>query len=131
MRLFIVLILSFLVCGCSPENKKYAKIAVDKYREMYQAGNYSGIYDSTSNSLKKTISPTDFVEFLAKAKNQDLGDCERSNLKSIKNKFNLMQSNEIVLTYNTKYSRNFTEEIFVFEKDASSLELKGYKYTAL
>ncbi|KFC05456.1 type IV secretion protein [Trabulsiella guamensis ATCC 49490] len=78
---YVILILSLLLCGCSPINIEPAIQNANTFHELYQRGDYSNIYDLTSANLKKTTLKKDFIDFMVSAKEKDLGSFIKSNLR--------------------------------------------------
>ncbi|WP_235501687.1 type IV secretion protein Rhs [Trabulsiella odontotermitis] len=128
---YVILILSLLLCGCSPINIEPAIQNANTFHELYQRGDYSNIYVLTSANLKKTTLKKDFIDFMVSAKEKDLGSFIKSNLRFKKITHNLFSNNEISLVYYSKYSKRIVREIFIFEMENRKWKLKSYRYDSL
>ncbi|WHP32743.1 type IV secretion protein Rhs [Trabulsiella odontotermitis] len=128
---YVILVLSLLLCGCSPINIEPARQSVNTFHELYQRGDYSKVYDLTSSNLQKTTLEKDFIGFMVSAKENDLGSFIKSNLRQEKITRSLFSNNEVSFVYYSKYSKRFVQEIFTFEMENKRWKLKSYRYDSL
>lgn len=126
-----VLLLFFLLCGCSPINTDLAKQNVSVFHELYQSGRYSDIYKGASPDFHKATSEENFISIMVEAKEKHLGLFKKTNLKFERSTHSLLSNNEISLMYYSEYSKRIVQEVFIFEIENGQVKLKSYRYDSI
>lgn len=129
MRYMILLI--FLLCGCSPIDIEPAKKIANEFHEIYKVSEYSKIYKAGSTQFHSVTTEKEFINFMKTAKERDLGDYKKSTLKFERATNSLFSNNEISLIYFSEYSKRIVQEIFMFEIENGTVKLKGYRYDSI
>lgn len=129
MKYFLLFVC--LLCGCSPVPMDEAKQAAIDFHEYYQRGKYDEIYSMTSDDFKQSTPEQAFINFMVKAKEEDLGAFKKTTHKLQKNTHSLFSSNEISLVYYSEYTKRIVQEIFTFEVDDGKIRLKNYRYDSI
>ncbi|MEZ2604784.1 type IV secretion protein Rhs [Kluyvera intermedia] len=126
-----VLLLLFLLCGCSPIDIDPAIKKVNTFHDLYKKENYSQIYKMTSTNFQKETPEKNFINIMAEAKEKDLGALKKSTLKFERGTHSLLSNNEISLIYYSEYSKRIVQELFIFEIESGETKLKGYRYDSI
>ncbi|MDO2431744.1 type IV secretion protein Rhs [Enterobacter bugandensis] len=130
MKKYIFLVL-FLICGCSPVDVEPAKLEVDSFRNLYQAGKYNDIYNITSSDFQTATSEKKFIDIMIEAKEKHLGNYKKSTLKTERITHSLFSNDEVSLVYFSEYSKRIVQEVFVFELEGKKIKLKSYRYDSI
>lgn len=130
MKKYIFLVL-FLICGCSQVDVGPAKVEVDSFRNLYQAGKYNDIYQAASRDFQSATAEQKFINIMIEAKEKHLGDYKKSTLKTEKVTHSLFSSDEVSLVYFSEYSKRIVQEVFVFEIEGKKVKLKSYRYDSI
>lgn len=128
MHFLIISLFVMGLIGCSPSSLDIVEGKVEQFHTMLQDKQYDKIYQSTSDNFKKSTSEKEFVEFMTTAREVDLGDYKKSELKLNNSVFDFTGNNKIVLVYFSEYKLRSVKEKFTFEESSDGFKLLGYDY---
>ena len=117
--------LAIAVSGCStPAHTAAAEQAVLKFHELFDAGQFAEIYESSSSELKDESSQQDFVAFL-EGLHKKLGNSQSSEKQGFRVSYNTAGT-FVSLTYKTLFTAGEATEQFVFRLQGDTASLVGY-----
>lgn len=131
MRCLCFFTFILMLSGCSPINEQMAEKKVIEFHDMYENKEYAKIYIQASDALKNSGSESGFISFLREAQKRDLGDFVKATIKTRKKIYHMIERNEILVVYNSEYTKRNVEEKFLFEIVGGEIKLKAYNYTSL
>lgn len=125
-RIFILLLALLLtLSGCSPvANTAAAEQAVPQFHQLLDAGQFSEIYELSSEELKKVASKQDFLALL-EAVHRKLGNTKSSEMQSLNITYKT-SGTFLTLVYKTNFAEGEASERFVFRTHDKVALLAGY-----
>ena len=125
MRHLGIAVVAVALAGCNAgEQIPAAKVETEKFRQLYQEGNFPAIYRAAGKELTGTTSAADWTQLMGQIKGR-LGDFRSAPEPG----WNVAWNNgvqSITLGYNSTFERGLADETFIYRIVGGKPVLAGY-----
>jgi hypothetical protein len=113
--------------SCSSSTITASQWDVDRFHRMFNAGQYSEIYSSSSFELKGSTTETAFLTVMMMNKKK-LGSVLASEMRN-REELYTTKGHYVLLTYNTRFTKMTAVEKFLVLPNTNEFALAGYGVT--